>query len=431
MLLYLYNLLNTLLWTTIVVTRNTELLYYVQHLGFMDVILAMTKVIPSKPHIVFLQIMSRIVVLHLTKYEGNELLCLVWGCADLVRYLFQINKSSITTFLRYNCFWVLYPIGMGIELFLLIFRNNFYNQIFLTGDFISTEVVNAFWICLYSIVGPMMYSHMVLQNHKMKIVPIISSYSNSEKYNYTIRYSNMDYRCYIDDINVFRSKIENVMSVKFVEENTSIQTITIKDLGLQISWRLVFIIEYLGPFLIGLGLYNEERRLMTILWSFHYLKRILETIFVHIFSMDTMPISNLFKNSLYYWGATYWIMSRGIDNSENIDYQYLIFFWILVWILAQIGNFCCHLHLSNLRGDGKDYQLPTQFPPFRYFVCPNYTFEIVGWLLFSVIFQSWEALVFTLVGAVQMYLWGRKKRSRYNKLFGDKYRVRNVIFPFL
>ncbi len=35
-------------------------------------------------------------------------------------------------------------------------------------------------------------------------------------------------------------------------------------------------------------------------WTFHYLKREVETIFVHKFSKGTMPLFNLWKNSFYY-----------------------------------------------------------------------------------------------------------------------------------
>lgn len=42
-------------------------------------------------------------------------------------------------------------------------------------------------------------------------------------------------------------------------------------------------------------------------YTVHYVKRLLETIFVHRFSHSTMPLRNLFKNCSYYWGFTAYV----------------------------------------------------------------------------------------------------------------------------
>lgn len=42
-------------------------------------------------------------------------------------------------------------------------------------------------------------------------------------------------------------------------------------------------------------------------YTVHYVKRLLETIFVHRFSHATMPLRNLFKNCAYYWGFTAYV----------------------------------------------------------------------------------------------------------------------------
>ena len=84
-----------------------------------------------------------------------------------------------------------------------------------------------------------------------------------------------------------------------------------KDRGIQIGWTTVFLSEYAGPLLVYLLFYlrpsliygeaaaspmSRAASLGAAAWSFHYAKRLLETVFVHRFSNATMPLGNLFKN---------------------------------------------------------------------------------------------------------------------------------------
>jgi len=41
-----------------------------------------------------------------------SLVIICWNLADIIRFLFYINKNKIITFIRYNAFKLLYPIGI-------------------------------------------------------------------------------------------------------------------------------------------------------------------------------------------------------------------------------------------------------------------------------------------------------------------------------
>ncbi|KAI0217623.1 Very-long-chain enoyl-CoA reductase [Lamellibrachia satsuma] len=84
-----------------------------------------------------------------------------------------------------------------------------------------------------------------------------------------------------------------------------------KDLGPQVSWTTVFLVEYAGPLVIyllfylrpsiiyGAGASSHVRQdvinIACCCWTFHYAKRLLETIFIHRFSHATMPVRNIVK----------------------------------------------------------------------------------------------------------------------------------------
>ena len=154
------------------------------------------------------------------------------------------------------------------------------------------------------------------------------------------------------------------------EEEGSI-TLLVKDLGVQIGWRTVFLLEYLGPILIHLYYalrVNNWSRLVPLQRVFllsilvHYLKREYETVLVHRFSHDTMPIFNLFKNCAHYWALGGWFIARHIYEpgyatgglltgykSKLYPVQWLYFALFLVF---EGCNFYTHLVLRGLRPAG-------------------------------------------------------------------------------
>ena len=226
--------------------------------------------------------------------------------------------------------------------------------------------------------------------------------------------------------------------------------ISFKDLGPQINYRLVFLLEYFGPMVFVLAYsvrpsfiygadassveHNWVARLGIICWTLHFLKREYETLFVHKFSRATMPLSNLFKNCVYYWtfGAVigYPLSSPGYVAPAEIQVQ----IGLGIFAISEIGNLICHLMLSNLRpSEGSQKRtIPSGFL-FNYVACPNYTFEVLSWVGFSVMTNLPFAYLFTLVGFLQMADWAQKKHKGYKKTYDKEYTQlkRKAIIPFL
>jgi very-long-chain enoyl-CoA reductase len=228
-------------------------------------------------------------------------------------------------------------------------------------------------------------------------------------------------------------------------------TISVKDLGPQIAWRTVFIVEYLGPLLIhptilylrpyiyplpsltpsSLPPPSELQQLSMALCVAHFAKRELETIFVHRFSSATMPAFNIFKNSGHYWllaGANiaYWTYSPNSVTQQHTTLKLpedaLTTVGLAFFALGELGNLYTHLILASLRPKGTTARgIPTGFS-FGLVTCPNYMWECLAWAGIWMVTRSWSTFLFLLVAGAQMAVWGMKKEKRYRKEFGDKYK---------
>ncbi|KAE9407778.1 hypothetical protein BT96DRAFT_971154 [Gymnopus androsaceus JB14] len=229
----------------------------------------------------------------------------------------------------------------------------------------------------------------------------------------------------------------------------------VKDLGPQVGWRAVYLIEYAGPLLIHPFFYNLPRlfygtevvhsdlqRLVFAMVEVHFAKRILETIFVHRFSHGTMPFRNIFKNSGHYhilsgvflaydlYRPAFSASSPYIKGTIRDDPQILLACAGL-WVFFQLSNLSTHLHLRSLRPAGtKKRAIPTGYG-FGLVSCPNYLFETLAWGVVCAMTGSWASYLFTAVGTIQMILWALKKRAAYKKEFGKAYPRRKAMIPFI
>ncbi|KAI9777324.1 MAG: 3-oxo-5a-steroid 4- dehydrogenase [Geoglossum umbratile] len=225
--------------------------------------------------------------------------------------------------------------------------------------------------------------------------------------------------------------------------------IFVKDLGPQIAWRTVFVVEYLGPLLIHPLVYflrpyiyktneppSELQTLSLILITAHFLKREFETLFVHRFSLATMPVFNIFKNSIHYWalaGANlaYWVYAPGSPTTRPLN-PAIIYPALVLYAVSQVCNLSTHITLRNLRSPGSTERgIPTGLG-FGIVTCPNYLYEILAWVAIWLVTWSLSTGVFILPAVVQMQLWAKKKELRYRKDFPGKYqRKRYAIVPGL
>lgn len=227
-----------------------------------------------------------------------------------------------------------------------------------------------------------------------------------------------------------------------------------KDLGPQISWRTVFLAEYASPLIFYMLLYPRPSivygagaatkpyapvvHFAAACWSGHFVKRLLETIFVHRFSHATMPLFNLFKNCGYYGGfgvlVGYFINHPLYTPPLFGDAQ--IYTALGFFVFNEYGNYVIHCALRDLRPPGtkeRKIPYPTSHPMtklFRLVSCPNYTYEVGSWMAFCVMTQTLTAILFTLAGFYQMAVWAIGKHRNYRKEFKDYPKGRKAIIPF-
>ncbi|KAF9790639.1 3-oxo-5-alpha-steroid 4-dehydrogenase-domain-containing protein, partial [Thelephora terrestris] len=263
---------------------------------------------------------------------------------------------------------------------------------------------------------------------------------------------------------VSRQKLTPKGERKALEDDTLLKDVDVgdgdelfvKDLGAQISWRAVFVVEYIGPLILHPIFYwfpqvfygqpvehSEMQKFAYALVMLHFLKRELETLFLHRFSHGTMPFVYIFRNSAHYHILAGLFLAVDLyrpgysSTSPNIQgtiYENIAFLWgcVAVWLFAEFSNFLTHLNLRSLRPEGSRKRVIPHGYGFDWVSLPNYFFEILGWAAFTVMTGSWASVLFLAVGTGTMANWAMQKHRKYKKEFGSDYpRNRKIMIPFI
>ncbi|KAM4060080.1 3-oxo-5-alpha-steroid 4-dehydrogenase [Hirsutella rhossiliensis] len=237
---------------------------------------------------------------------------------------------------------------------------------------------------------------------------------------------------------------------RIAREPAAAAEVLVKDLGPQVAWRTVFLVEYLGPLLVhaafvvarpyiyagARGPMSSTQWLTFAMIMAHFAKRELETLFVHKFSAATMPVFNIAKNSFFYWALSGLLCAYSVYSPRSLaataHVPVVDAVGTAVYLFGEVGNALVHLYLSSLRSaGGTERKIPAGYG-FALVTCPNYMYEILSWVGIVIASRDWAVALFISVGVVQMYTWARGKESAYRKEFGDKYKKKRfVLLPGL
>jgi 3-oxo-5-alpha-steroid 4-dehydrogenase len=147
----------------------------------------------------------------------------------------------------------------------------------------------------------------------------------------------------------------------------------------------------------------------------HFLKREFETLFIHRFSADTMPLAYIIRNSAHYW------ILCGIIFGYIVNHPYYsvvhrsstqTHLTIILFVYFELSNLWTHLTLRGLRPDGtRTRQIPRGYGfdwPFGGLSFPNYFFDFMVWVVVAEWTWCWGIIPFIAVAMFIMDRWSQQ-----------------------
>lgn len=172
------------------------------------------------------------------------------------------------------------------------------------------------------------------------------------------------------------------------------------------------------------------------LWSAHFLRRTLESAYVHRYGPRNVSWADALQEYAYYWGFAVWIAWASTRPGHGLS-ELAALGGVPLFLVGELGNFKAHQLLRGLRPEGTQARpIPRGFL-FELVSCPHYFFEVVSWLGFALATGLLGSWAFFALGAAILAGWARARHQAYLKAFdGQQGRElypahRKAILPFV
>ena len=188
--------------------------------------------------------------------------------------------------------------------------------------------------------------------------------------------------------------------------------------------------------------------LITFCVIFHFAKRILEGFFVHILSTQKMPFGFIFGMVFYYGGLFGMAVALEVYYFRTSIQMWSAPIWITVFalfLLSEFLNFYCHYQLRKLRIEkvnGVTRQVTGRKVPSGLFfdsvISPNYSFEILLWLAFALLFKTYAGLAFVILSIIVLISRTKENKDKMLKVAAQispetklLVQKRYLLFPYI
>jgi very-long-chain enoyl-CoA reductase len=141
---------------------------------------------------------------------------------------------------------------------------------------------------------------------------------------------------------------------------------------------------------------------------------------VHRYGKAAVPVGDVVTEYVYYWGFAAWNAWSLTSPTYAQPPPALIGVGALVFVGAELGNARAHRMLRDLRPAGTKLRVIPRGFLFERVSCPHYLFEILSWVGFALLTETWASRAFLAVGAGILGAWAHTRHVAYRKDFDGR-----------